>query len=128
MWMENLTDAGKIWLEQPFQLQPDSSYTVDISYQFASSAAGEVGTWEIIAGALPYDPEIAADLFDNDCIPWDSTYNGGVIGYTWLAKHYTTQVTTGGDGRAYVVIGLWGVFEVLQTYYVDDFSISFAQQ
>ena len=124
VWLtaDNRTDACKLWVEKRFSLAPDTAYTVNISYKFASEIGGEIGTWTIIAGAMNADPETGYDIFDQG-LNREWTYNGGVPGFTWLDKTYTMDVTTGAAGELYLLAGVWGVFEVWQTYYIDDITV-----
>jgi hypothetical protein len=127
VWMtaENRTDACKLWIEKHYVLEPETTYQATISYKFASNAAGEVGTWTILAGALAEDPETGPQIRDAG-LARESTYNGGVPSFTWLDKSYSMEVTTGPAGDLFVMVGVWGVFEVLQEYYIDDVTVQIA--
>jgi hypothetical protein len=120
--LENLNDAGKIWIERPFDLEPGRVYDVELSYAFASADFGDFNAWTIIAGVTPIDPETADDL------PFQgSTANGADddVGFVWLERSHGLTVTTGASGEAWVSFGVWGTFEVTRTYHLDDVRVSF---
>ena len=121
--IENLNDAGKIWIERRFELEPGRVYDVELSYAFASADFGDINTWTIIAGVTPADPESADDL------PFQgSTANGAddEVGFVWLERSHDLTVTTGASGEAWLSLGVWGTSEFTRTYYLDDLRISFA--
>jgi len=124
VWLtaDNRTDACKLWVEKRYQLAPSTTYTACISYKFCSEIGGIVGTWTILAGAMNADPETGYDIFQAG-LARETTYNGGVAGFTWLSKTYTMDVTTAESGELYLLAGVWGVFEVWQTYYIDDITV-----
>jgi len=119
--LNNLNDAGKIWIERPFAVQPHRTYHVRIEYAFASADSGDVNNFTILTGVLPKPPRTRDDL-----IPTyqEDTGNGGHLGYTWLDKKYEWTVRSGGDGTLYVIIGIWGTFEVQRIYYVDSVRVT----
>ena len=120
----NLSDAAKIWIEQPFALQPNTTYDVDIEYAFATADYGLLNLFTILTGVLQSSPEDAGDL---EPTFQGTTGNGASsdVGYQWLRPRYQLTAESGADGRLYVVIGVWGTYEVTRTYYVDDVRISF---
>ncbi|HEU4463432.1 MAG TPA: hypothetical protein VFS53_00160 [Gemmatimonadota bacterium] len=121
--LENLNDAGKIWIERRFDLEPGRVYDVELSYAFASADFGDINTWTIIAGVTPVDPETAGDL------PFQgSTANGADddVGFVWLERNHELTVTTGASGEAWVSLGVWGTFEVTRAYHLDDVRVTFA--
>jgi hypothetical protein len=124
VWLtaDNRTDACKLWVEKRYELAPDTTYTASISYRFATEIGGIIGTWTILAGAMNTDPETGYDIFQAG-LARETTYNGGVSGFTWLSKTYTMDLTTDGSGEVYMLAGVWGVFEVWQTYYLDDLIV-----
>lgn len=124
-YLENWNDAGKIWIEQPFVVQPNCSYDVNISYAFASADFGLANLWTIIAGVVPQRPETRDDL-----VYQDHTGNGSDtdVGYRWLEKSYACDVTAAADGEVYVMVGIWGTWETPRTYYLDSLSILFTKK
>jgi hypothetical protein len=119
-FMDNRNDAGKVWIERPFAVAP-GNYVVNVSYRLASHASSPIGAFSVITNSLAYDPEVAADLKLN---PQDTTYNGGVADWVWLDKRYSFKVAS--TGQVWVAIGIWGNFEVPQTYYFDAVTVSIA--
>lgn len=120
--LDNLNDAGKIWIERRFELEPSSTYDVELSYAFASADFGDINHWTIIAGVVPEDPETADDL------PFaGSTANGQDEdeGFVWLELLTPQTVTTGPSGEAWLALGVWGTSEFPRTYYLDDVRVTF---
>ena len=122
MFLDNLQDQGKIWIEHAFNATPGRTYVVHVAFAFASSDFGSANHWILIAGALPAHPTTAADLapvFRGD------TGNGLDTpgGYVWLEKAYDSRVRADADGRLWVVVGVWGTWETARTYYVDGVRV-----
>jgi hypothetical protein len=122
--VSNLTDAAKVFLEREFELEPNTEYDFELAFDFATDDWGDINLWTLIAGALPSAPDVPEDL--------EPSYQGDTgtgsdidAGYVWLDKHITGTVTTGADGRAVVVIGVWGTWESLSEYYIDNLIIDF---
>lgn len=123
--LENVNDAGKIWLERGFQLNPGRTYDVVLAFDFASADFGNVNLWTIIAGASAINPEDADDLtFQED------TGNGASsdVGFVWERKEYRFTVNAGPDGVIWVSIGVWGTSEFTRDYFVDDVDLAFTLQ
>ncbi|MGH7477014.1 MAG: hypothetical protein ACRELD_12040 [Longimicrobiales bacterium] len=120
--LANLNNAGKIWIERRFNVLPDTDYTVDIAFDFASADFGTVNLWQIIAGASADDPEDAADLeFSGD------TGNGSDTdaGHVWDERRTSVEARSSADGRLYVFLGVWGTWEATRVYYIDDIRVTF---
>ena len=117
-YMDNRNDAGKVWIERPFAVAP-GDYDVTVTYKLGTSAFGEVGAFSIITNALAYDPEVRGDLRLD---ARDTTYNGGIRDYVWLDKRYSFRVSS--SGQLWLAVGIWGNFEVAQTYYFDAITVS----
>lgn len=123
-YLNNLNDAGKIWIEKPFKLEPYRTYRVTIRFWLASRDKSPVGAFRIIAGATAVNPEIREDL-----VYRGDTCNGGKDGFTWLYKDYVDNyVTADKDGYLWVAVGIWGNWEVPHTYYLDQLIVVFQQQ
>ena len=124
LFLANNNDAGKIWIERPFPVQPNKSYRVQVQYTFASEDWGDFNLWTIIAGVLPEIPQTSGDLmpaFQGD------TGNGSQTmptGFVWLNKSYTFTVQSDSSATLNVVIGIWGTYEVARTYYVDSVHVT----
>lgn len=118
--LENLNDAGKIWIERSFEVEPGALHQVRIVFDFASADFGDVNLWRIIAGASGADPETVDDLSFQD-----DTGNGAVsdAGFLWSRKEYLVATTADPDGRLWVFLGVWGTSEFSREYFVDDVEI-----
>lgn len=124
--LENLNDAGKIWMESAVQLERGASYDVEIAFDFASADFGDFNLWTIIADADSLDPETAGDLTFQD-----DTGNGSDtdVGFVWTRKEYTFTSTANSEtGLIFVALGVWGTSEFSRTYYIDDVDLSFTRQ
>lgn len=119
MRLDNLNDAGKIWLERSFEVEPGDQ-VVRIAFDFASADFGDVNLWRIVAGASGSDPETRDDLTFQD-----DTGNGAAsdVGFLWSRKEYLLAATAGLDGRIHVFLGIWGTSEFSRDYFVDDVEI-----
>lgn len=120
--LENLNDAGKIWIERAFDLEPGAAYDVEVTYAFGTSDFGDINTWTIIAGVDPENPEVVGDLTFQG-----STSTGGDedVGVVWLDKSHSFTATAGASGELWVSLGVWGTSEFPRTYYLDDIRIEF---
>jgi len=121
LFLDNLTDAGKVWLQKPFVVQPGRNYKVRVSYSFATKDFGTINLWRIITGVRTRPPEKAEDLtFQGE------TGHGSPsdIGYVWLDKSYDFEVQSGPDGLLYVFLGVWGTWETPRGYYIDRVTVS----
>jgi len=125
LYLENYNDAGKIWIERSFELSADASYRVKVAYAFCSADFGMANLWTIIAGVAPIQPETRDDL-----VYQGHTGNGSDtdIGFQWLEKNYTFDVTAGTEGQLYVFVGIWGTWETPRTYYLDSLCVSFTEK
>ncbi|MEK6320883.1 MAG: hypothetical protein AABN33_04285 [Acidobacteriota bacterium] len=118
--LTNNNDQGKIWIEKPFLVEPNRLYEVNVSYSFAS-ADGELGTFAIITGVLKQRPGTFNDLIPAFRESTDKLKSKP--GYRWLDKHYEFAVSSGQDTSLWVVIGIWGTFEIRNIYYVDSVRV-----
>ena len=123
--LDNLNDAGKIWIERAFDLEPGVTYDVEVSFAFGTSDFGDINTWSIITGVDPESPEDADDLTFQGST---STGEDEDLGVVWLEKSHAFTATAGAGGELWVSIGVWGTFETPRTYYVDDVRIEFTPQ
>jgi len=121
LYLNNLNDAGKIWIEQIFYTQANQDYHVSLAYDFATADWGDINLWTIIASASP-QPPVPGLLFQestgNNAQPED--------GFVWLTKSYDFNVRSSSDGKLYIIIGVWGTWETARTYYIDNVTISFS--
>lgn len=115
--LENLNDAGKIWMETGIQrLTPGVTYDIRLAFDFGSSDT-EINAWTIIAGVSPGNPETVEDLTfrESTAVP------GG--GFTWTRKEYEFTGMPNADGMLWISIGVWGTSEFTRTYFIDDVEI-----
>jgi len=121
LFLDNLTDAGKVWIQRAFAVEPNTRYRVGIRYSLATNEYGDFNVWRIIAGALAQPPKTRDEL------PYQgNSGHGGPndIGYVWVEKAYEQELESGPDGLLYVVVGVWGTWETPRTYYIDDLWVS----
>lgn len=121
LYLSNMNDAGKIWVERAFTVDPNQLYEVTVSYDLASSVYGDFNLWRIITGVVPDRPEDSGDL-----IYHGDAGNGAEsdVGYKWLDKSYDFTVMSNSEGKLYVFIGIWGNWETTRTYYLDNVSVN----
>lgn len=125
LYLNNLNDAGKIWIERPFATAANREHSVTIEARFATEDFGSMNLFRIIAGAFPEAPRTAENLSPAFR---DDTGSGSPepTGYVWLTKQYTSTVRSGADGRLFVVFGIWGTWEGPRTYYLDEVRVTLA--
>lgn len=124
LFLDNMNDAGKIWIEKQFELDPNTQYEVTVEYDFATSDFGSFNLFNIITGVTTKNPETADDLtFQDDT----GNHREEDIGYIWLNKTYTLTIETTENGSIFVSIGVWGNWETPRTYYIDAVNISFSK-
>ena len=124
--LDNLNDQGKIWLERSFQVERDQLYNIEISFDFATADWGMINLWSLIAGVHTETPEEAADLIFH---PEESGHGEDEdLGLQWVQRSYTFEQMSDDDGVLIVAIGIWGTWEALRTYYVDDLRIEFTER
>lgn len=121
LYLNNLNDAGKIWIEKMFNATANTQYEITISYMFATSDYGDFNLFRIIAGATSFDPEAADDLVFQDDTGHHIENETGLI---WLNKSYTLTVQTDDNAEIYIALGVWGNWETHRTYYIDSVNIS----
>ena len=117
----NNNDAGKIWIEKPFEVEPETEYRVTVSYDFASKDYG-VNLWKIITGAYadrPLKDKESSLMFQGDT----GTGGNSLENHKWMEKSYEFTVTSDEDGEIYVNIGVWGTWETKRIYFVDNVEI-----
>lgn len=120
-YLENHNDAGKIWLERPFHVEPDTEYEVRLTFDLGSEAE-EVGAFSIIAGAFSASPETLDDL--------KKAYRGTIYNGVpyWTEQTYTSTVRASANGTIYVAFGIWGTFEVTHIYHFDNVKVQITPQ
>ena len=123
LYLNNMNDAGKIWIERQFEGEPNRTYRIRLEYDFATADWGDINLWTIIAGIVPESDKkelVYQEATGNNATPED--------GFVWLRKSYDFDVKSGPDGKVGVLIGIWGTWETARTYYLDNVDISFAEK
>jgi hypothetical protein len=122
----NINDAEKIWIEKAFAVEPSQTYNVIVDYGLASSISATSAAFTIITGVLTSSPDTREDLrpaFKDEAN--NGTREGG---YKWRDAAYAFTVQSREQGMLYVVIGIWGTWEVTDIYYIDDIRISISKK
>jgi hypothetical protein len=121
LFLDNMNDAGKIWLERAFDVVPGGSYRAELALELATADWGGLNRFTIVAGIAATSPETRDDLtYQGD------TWNGADadVGWVWMHKAYAFDVTAGPDGRLHAFVGIWGTWEGPRTYFVDRLRIA----
>ena len=121
LYLNNINDAGKIWVERAFDVEPNREYQVHLEYDFASADWGDMNLWTIITGIAPMPPKAKDGLVyqedtRNNARPED--------GFVWLYKSYDFTVKSEQEGKLYIMIGIWGTWETARTYYIDNVNVA----
>ncbi len=122
-YVDNRSDAAKLWIEYVFDAEPNRDYDVQIAFSFATRDWSDLNLWRIIAGALPSSPQAAGDLdraFQGD------TRAGPPPGdtFVWSRLSYDAALRTEAEGRIHVIVGVWGTSEFQRIYFVDDIQLT----
>jgi hypothetical protein len=125
IFVDNRSDAGKVWLSRTYKLLPSRNYDVHVEFVLGSADTGPVGAFRILAGA---EPSIPANGDDAISLARDDTANGGAAGVAWVAKSYDSIATTGPTGDLTALVGIWGTFAVARTYYLDSLAVQFTER
>ncbi len=117
--LDNINDAGKIWIEKSFDLKENQSYLVNLSFDFGTTDYG-VNQWTIIAGSDNPSKGKSSLPFQG------KTGKGtGEPGFAWLNKSYSFERNSGENGKIKIMIGVWGTWETKRTYLIDNVTIHF---
>ena len=123
LYLNNINDAGKIWMETVFNLTSKTQYEVTVSYTFATRDFGDFNLFTLITGVSTTSPEKAEDLtFQGDT----GHHQNETQEFIWMEKQFTFTVQTDQKGEVYVNIGVWGTWETTRTYYVDEVNVTFS--
>lgn len=123
--LNNLNDAGKIWIQRSFPLAANQAYDVRVSYGFGTSDTGGVNLWRLLTGVHLDPPVTPEHLTVQGDTGRDSAGGPGVV---WIEKSFTFQARTGADARLWVSVGVWGTWETERRYWVDDMTVSFTRR
>ncbi|TMA14840.1 MAG: hypothetical protein E6J85_20745 [Deltaproteobacteria bacterium] len=125
VFLDNETDAGKVWIARTWRLAPFRSYDLHIEFALGTSDADPAGSFRILAGAattLPANGDEAISLARDD------TANGGSTSVEWLFKRYDSVVETDRTGELTTVVGIWGTSGGTRTYYLDTLAVEFTER
>jgi hypothetical protein len=119
-YLNNVNDAGKIWVTHSFDVKAQTHYQVEVTYKFASADYGNINLWTMITGVTLEAPKTAAEL-----VYQGNTGNGAGPGegWVWQRQTYNFDVRTGPEQKLYVTIGIWGTWESPRTYYLDEVDV-----
>ncbi len=117
-FLDNMNDAGKIWLERPFAVEPNTRYRATVTFQLQSSDFGDVNLWSILGYVGPTDPEQREQMQRVG-----STGIGELQGPVWVERAFTTDASSDTNGVLWVALGIWGTHEVARTYHVDALRV-----
>ena len=122
LYLNNMNDQGKIWIERPFDVLPNHTYQVQVEYDLATADWGDMNLWTIITGVVPKPPKQTGGFVyqghtGNNAGPED--------GFVWVHKSYDSIVRSAQEGNLYVIIGIWGTWETGRTYYIDNVEVVF---
>lgn len=121
----NSNDAEKVFIERPFPVRPNQIYHVDVQYALASQYGG-AAAFTIITGVLRNTPQTRDDL--RPAFKDSTTKSNTEPGYEWINKKYEFAVRSDDQGVLHVIIGIWGTWEVHETYYIDDVHVNFTEK
>jgi hypothetical protein len=124
-YLDNVNDAGKIWITRSFDVEPETHYQVEVTYKFASADYGGLNLWKVITGVALEPPRTAGEL-----VYQGDTGNGAGPddGWVWQRQTYNFDIRTGPEKELYVTIGVWGTWEAARTYYLDDLDVTFIKE
>lgn len=121
-YLENVNDAGKIWIERPFYVKPNTNYRVEINYDLASLDWGDFNLFRIITGVVPENEGKDYLIFQGDTGIGNKTQE-----FKWMEKNYEFNVKSSPKGELYAMIGIWGNWETTRMYYIDNVTINFEE-
>jgi len=95
---------------------------VTVEYALASVIPEQSADFTIITGVLANSPNTREDLRP----AYKDEANNGTseVGYKWRDRLYDFTVRSHEHGMLYVVIGIWGTWEVRQKYYLDALQVT----
>jgi hypothetical protein len=126
--MENNTDAAKIWIVRPFTVTDGQAYRVEISYDFGTADYGPLNNFQLLIGVFSVPPADGPALIAGTTHADTGTGQNSDVEYVWLPKSF--QITAPGNekGLLYVVIGIWGTFEITRNYYLDNIVVQLSPE
>ena len=120
--LENNSGQSKLIVRRPFDLDPNTDYEIDVSFQLASADADDGNPWTVLAGATAIDAVGAAGLTGID-----GTENGRETGaeVVWSPKGATFSVRTGpNSGRVWIAVGVGATTQSARSYWIDELRVT----
>lgn len=129
IFLENWNDAMKVWIVREFAVEPDRNYEVGLAFDFASRDYGDVNNFQILAGAAPAAPTTVEEVMGVGRVDV-STGNGAAsdTGFLWRRRQFSFLSRSSGEGKLYVLVGVWGTWESPRTYYVDNVRVNITRR
>jgi hypothetical protein len=124
LYLENLNDAGKIWMERIFLVKPNTDYQVNINYYFGTADYGDINLFNLITGVASSNPKQFNDLM----FMGDTGHHQETQDLVWLYKQGSFNVKSSSDGKIVVFIGVWGTWETTRIYFIDDLTVSILEK
>jgi hypothetical protein len=125
VFLDNETDAGKVWISRTWRLLPARSYDVHVEFALGTSDPDAAGAFRVLAGAVPSLPANGDDAIS---LARDDTANGGATGLTWVFRQYDSVAATDKTGELTAVVGVWGTTAATKTYYFDTLAVEFTER
>jgi hypothetical protein len=125
VFLDNQTEAGKIWISRTYRLLPNRSYDVHVELALGTSDPDGTSAFRVLAGAAPSLPATGDDAIS---LARDDTANGGSTDVAWLFKQYDSVAATDKSGQLTAVVGIWGTAGGARTYYFDTLAVEFTER
>jgi hypothetical protein len=118
--LNNSSGAGKVWMTHELEVTPDQSYSVDISFDLATTDHGTTEPWKIIVGLRQEAPTGPSELdFQGDTSSGLETAAGAV----WTKKTFTVAAKADDEGRLFLSLGVWGTTAGARAYHLDNVRV-----
>jgi hypothetical protein len=125
VFLDNRSEAAKVWLSRKYQLAPFRAYDVHVEFALGTSDASAGGSFRVLAGAAQSVPANGDDAIS---LARDDTGNGGATGLLWVLKSYDSFALTGTSGELDAIVGIWGTSQGARTYYLDALAVTFTER
>jgi hypothetical protein len=125
IYVDNRTDAAKVWIIREFPAEPDRLYRVDVTYNFASRDWGDANLWRLLAGVFVQRPSTGSEVLAGARTDYTTGNGAGAdAGYVWMEKAFSFSTRSSLQGGLHVLIGVWGTWETPRTYYLDHVRVA----
>jgi hypothetical protein len=81
---------------------------------------GDVNLFKIITGISYNSPSNVDDL----TFQGNTGHDRERVGFVWLNKSYHFTTYSENNDSLYISIGIWGTWETLRIYFIDDLTIT----